>query len=259
MTRPHASEILSAARVLRESVSSSHEKKCVNPSPASLDTTFSFRLGTAEQTVPDKFKQLPLRASEFNSGRTDHIALINRLGIKITTIADGRVQLVHKTAEAASFEDAELGILFMTDMLEYSKSQKLKASANEDEYKPLHVMPMTMPFLATLSYLGGPAQFGYSLRSNPGVFGKLALADPMDACGSRLNQAYMHETILIARRGGCTFVEKARLAQNANAIGLIIGSTLHNLAKIRQSYTISIVLSFFELLTFKSIETGLYA
>ena len=112
VNRPHTHELLEATRNIRESIlESSTDKKCKNPSPTTLDSTFNFKLATGDHTAADKYKQLPLRASEFNSGRTDHIALINRLGIKIKTIADGRVQLVHKTSDAASFEDAELGKL----------------------------------------------------------------------------------------------------------------------------------------------------
>lgn len=241
VARPHMSQIHEATRVLRDSISSSHEKKCTNPSHSSLDplspssssssSSFNFKLATGDHSNPDKFKQLPLRAHEFNSGRTDHIAIINRMGISMTTISDGRVQLVHKTTEAASFEDAELGILFMTDMLEFSKSQKLKAasSTSEDEYKPMHVIPLTTrPTQSSgqlKSYLGGPSQFGYVLRSRMGVFGKLALAEPIDACGKELNQANAYDKILIAKRGNCIFVEKARLAQKAGALGLVIGKT----------------------------------
>lgn len=238
VSRPHMSQIHEATRLLRDSVSSVHEKKCSNPSHGgildSASAAFNLKFAADDINNPDKFKQLPLRASEFNSGRTDHIALINRLGIKITTIADGRVQLVHKTTEAASFEDAELGILFMTDMLEFSKSQKLKAASmgGDDEYKPMHVIPLSKSVSSggnegksavIKSYLGGPSQFGYVLRSNIGVFGKLALAEPLDACGKSLKQENMYDKILIAKRGNCIFVEKARLAQKAGAVGLIIG------------------------------------
>ena len=118
VNRPHTHELLEATRNIRESIlESSTDKKCKNPSPTTLDSTFNFKLATGDHTAADKYKQLPLRASEFNSGRTDHIALINRLGIKIKTIADGRVQLVHKTSDAASFEDAELGKLAIFDIL----------------------------------------------------------------------------------------------------------------------------------------------
>lgn len=111
----------------------------------------------------------------------------------------------------------------MTDMLEYSKNQKIKQTLTDDEYKPMYVMFMSRPFWGSKSYMGGPAQFGYVLRANLGVFGKIELADPIDACGTELKQKNLYNKILIAKRGNCIFVEKARLAQNAGAIGLIIG------------------------------------
>ena len=56
---------------------------------------------------------LPLRAADFVAGRKDHMEILNKLGIKLATIQDDRVQLVHKTGDAASYEDAELGMLFL--------------------------------------------------------------------------------------------------------------------------------------------------
>lgn len=109
----------------------------------------------------------------------------------------------------------------MTDMLEYSKSQKTKPMS-QDEYKPMNVIPMIKNLFATTSYLAGPSQFGYQLRSNMGIFGKIALADPFDACGSSLKQKNLHDTILVAKRGNCIFIEKTRLAEKAGALGLII-------------------------------------
>lgn len=110
----------------------------------------------------------------------------------------------------------------MTDMLEYSKSQKLKTATNNDDYKPIHVIPLSKPFTGEKSYLGGPAQYGYMLKSNIGLFGKLEAAEPFDAC-TELKQKHMHDRILVAKRGNCMFVEKSRLAQKAGALGLIIG------------------------------------
>jgi hypothetical protein len=103
------SQILDAAKLLRDSVLLPNEKKPTNPNHLNMDTSAYTVKFTASNANPDKFNQLPLRASEFNSGRTDHTTLINKLGIKLIAMSDGRVQLVHKTAEAASFEDAELG------------------------------------------------------------------------------------------------------------------------------------------------------
>lgn len=109
VSKPQTTEILEAAKSLRDSISSSVGQRCTNPSHSNIDMAFSFKHTTSDHSSPDKFKQLPLRASEFNSGRTDHVSLINRLGITINTIADGRIQLVHKTADAVGFEEAELG------------------------------------------------------------------------------------------------------------------------------------------------------
>lgn len=184
-----------------------------------------------------KLKSLPLRASDFVAGRKDHMEILNKLGIKLTTIQDGRVQLVHKTSDAQSYQDAELGILFMTEMLELSKQKsfQLKHSSNIvlDEYRPISVILFNSPFNYSLfidvkEYLAGPAQFGMDFRDNYGIFGRPILSDPLDAC-SPLNfdsNIILYDKILIAKRGGCMFIDKARKAEKAGVLGIIIVDNL---------------------------------
>lgn len=40
-----------------------------------------------------------LKASEFIAGNKDQVALLNRMGIRIITMSDGRVQLLHLSNE----------------------------------------------------------------------------------------------------------------------------------------------------------------
>ena len=76
-------------------------------------------------------RQMPLHASEFVAGNKEHMEILGRMGIRLTTMADGRVQLVHKTTFATTLEDAETGILFMTEMLELSKQQEFQIRSVE--------------------------------------------------------------------------------------------------------------------------------
>lgn len=173
-----------------------------------------------------KMKSLPLRAVDFVAGRKDHMEILNKMGIKLTTIQDGRVQLVHKTSDAQSYEDAELGILFMTEMLELSKQKsfqlKHSSSIAVEDYKPVSVILMSAPFNGTKEYLAGPAQFGYDFRNNYGVFGKVIQAEPFDACSTLHTEMSLHDRILVAKRGNCMFIDKARQAQAVGALGIII-------------------------------------
>ena len=46
------------------------------------------------------------------------------MGIRIATMKDGRVQLLHTASEAATPDDAEDGMLFMQEMIDLSKQQQ---------------------------------------------------------------------------------------------------------------------------------------
>ena len=97
---------------------------------------------------------------------------------------DGRVQLVHKTDQAQSMEDAEIGILFMTEMLELSKQQNFQIKSNifVDEYRPMSVVLLNKPFNGSKELYAGSAQFGFNLKNRNGLFGNLFYAEPADAC-----------------------------------------------------------------------------
>ena len=48
---------------------------------------------------------------------------VQDMGIKLVTMADGRVQLLHTANDALSPAHAEQGLLFMQEMIELSKQQ----------------------------------------------------------------------------------------------------------------------------------------
>jgi hypothetical protein len=135
---------------------------------------------------------------------------------------DGRVQLMHKSTDALDFEQAELGILFMTDMFELSKKQNYKIQVQENDYKPMSIVVLNAELK---EFHTGVAQFGLDLRHNLGIIGRLTFSNPMqDAC-TPFPPAQFNTTtnrIVVARRGNCMFVDKARHVQNAGGIGLIV-------------------------------------
>ena len=68
-------------------------------------------------------------------------------------------------------------------------------------------------------YAVGSASFGPPL-SSPGITAALALASPVDGCGAITNN--IAGKIAVINRGTCTFAVKAKAAQNAGAVGVII-------------------------------------
>jgi ER degradation enhancer, mannosidase alpha-like 3 len=189
-------------------------------------STSSFK---SQVNLLNKARPLPLRANEFVAGRKEHMDILKRMGINLNVMPDGRVQLMHKNSDAESPEEAEMGILFMTEMLELSKQKNFQLKTNLEDYRPASLTLVSPPFDAHKQYLGGPAQFGYDLRHNAGLYGRLTLAEPIEACTPLHVSAGSHESppslfgkFVVAKRGGCMFVEKARLVERAGAAGLII-------------------------------------
>merc|ERR1719391_679023 len=62
-------------------------------------------------------------AADFQSSNPVHLQLIKEMGINLMSLPDGRVQLLHTFANAATQEDAEEGLLFMQEMMELSTTQ----------------------------------------------------------------------------------------------------------------------------------------
>lgn len=71
--------------------------------------------------------------------------------------------------------------------------------------------------------MAGPSHFSPELIGDQFVEGDVVLARPLRACDDKLdNAAEAKGKVLIAERGDCTFVSKARLAQKSGAAALIV-------------------------------------
>ncbi|KAG7223889.1 hypothetical protein INR49_015145 [Caranx melampygus] len=78
------------------------------------------------------------------------------------------------------------------------------------------------PFLGRTVLTAGPAKFGLDLsKQEHGVKGSIVKASPYTACGPIDNAAELKGHIALALRGDCMFAVKARLLQEAGAIGVI--------------------------------------
>lgn len=74
-----------------------------------------------------------------------------------------------------------------------------------------------------VSLMAGPSHFSPELKSGQHVVGEAILAVPFRACVETLQNAEkLRNRIVIVERGDCTFVQKARAAQKAGALGVIV-------------------------------------
>ncbi|XP_076822172.1 ER degradation-enhancing alpha-mannosidase-like protein 3 [Clavelina lepadiformis] len=158
-----------------------------------------------------------LLAKEFTPGNQQHTDILRKMGIKILMLEDGKVQLMQEQNSAVSVKDATEGALFMQEMIELSKMEK-----SEVANKPVHVQLISHPFLGSLAFRGGPAQFGPRLENIEGVEGEVEIADPYDACVPLGNAESVQGKIVLAQRGQCMFVQKAKRIEEAGGIGVII-------------------------------------
>ncbi|XP_034301044.2 ER degradation-enhancing alpha-mannosidase-like protein 3 [Magallana gigas] len=158
-----------------------------------------------------------LRAAEFLIGNKEHQDLIGRMGIKISTMSDGRLQLLHSSGSAASKQDAEDGLEFMKEMIELSQNAQ-----HEHQQEPMTVQFISYPFHGSVSLRAGPAQFGYNLKVKPPILGHVAVVQPYDACRPLQNPRDLEGKIGLLERGSCMFMDKARRLQAAGAIGGIV-------------------------------------
>lgn len=162
-------------------------------------------------------RQRRLHASQFEASKKEHLDLVKRMGVFVTLMADGRIQLIHNAAQAETQEDAQEGLLFMQEMIELAKQQN-----QQDQH--MRSVVFALPSTNVRMVLqAGPAQFGKDLgkKSNE-VEGQLVLVEPLKCCGNIQNGEHLNGRIAVMERGECMFVEKARKIQAHGAIGGIV-------------------------------------
>jgi len=158
-----------------------------------------------------------LRAGEFIAGNKPQLEQLRRMGIRIVTMSDGRIQLLHTASDASTPDDAEDGLVFMQEMIELSKSQQMEASQ-----EPRVVQLVSSPFFGSIVLNAGPAQFGPDLKVTGGLTGLVSKADSFRACVPLENPDDVKGKIAVIERGDCMFIDKARHLQAAGAIGGVV-------------------------------------
>ncbi|KAI8123543.1 ER degradation-enhancing alpha-mannosidase-like protein 3 [Lucilia cuprina] len=160
-----------------------------------------------------------LRALDFQASNADHLRAVYDMGITMVSLGDGKVRLFHSFYNAKSPEDGEMGLLFMQEMLELTKLQSVNQLAQ------LQAVAYTVDDKSTewTALMAGPSHFTPELVDDEFVEGEIIMSEPLRACTDTLKNAeQVRGKILVAERGECTFVSKARLAQKSGALALIV-------------------------------------
>lgn len=86
-----------------------------------------------------------------------------------------------------------------------------------------YVQLVGVPHLGSTWFKAGPAQFGPQLTED-GLRGPVAQAEPLEACTVLEGAAAerVRGRIVLVRRGGCMFIEKARFLQAAGVVGAVV-------------------------------------
>ncbi|XP_043941240.1 ER degradation-enhancing alpha-mannosidase-like protein 3 isoform X2 [Protopterus annectens] len=159
----------------------------------------------------------PLRARDFMANNPEHLDILKRMGVTLIHLKDGRVQLVQHASQAASSVDAEDGLRFMQEMIEFSSQQQ------KEQLPPRAVQIVSHPFYGRVVLTAGPAQFGMDLsKDDAEARGFVEKSEPYNACTHITNPGVIKGKIALMQRGHCMFAEKARNVQKAGAIGGIV-------------------------------------
>uniref|UniRef100_A0A8D9DVG5 alpha-1,2-Mannosidase n=1 Tax=Cacopsylla melanoneura TaxID=428564 RepID=A0A8D9DVG5_9HEMI len=169
----------------------------------------------------DNTKPRKLTLHDFQPDNPDHKKILQEYGLALESHPNGTFffRILDKTA---SKEDAEESQLFI---------QELRISSGgtgtvETLVHNLDTHSQAVSFLdiqGNLTVLStGSAQFGRILNENEQVTARVRVADPTNACSDLLNVADLEGSIVLADRGSCMFVDKARRLQAAGAVAAII-------------------------------------
>lgn len=119
--------------------------------------------------------------------------------------------------QAKTPEDAEKGLLFMKEIVELSKSNGATSIAD------LQAVFFKKETGGIEILMAGPSHFSKELTDNESIQRKVIFADPYRLCSTMKNPIEdVKDQIVIIERGDCTFVDKARKAQESGAVAAII-------------------------------------
>ena len=80
------------------------------------------------------------------------------------------------------------------------------------QHDPMLIQLLSPPYMGSVVYKAGPAQFGYDLKQKPAITGILHLAEPFKGCSEIINSDRVRGKIAILERGECMFVDKVGIS-----------------------------------------------
>uniref|UniRef100_A0A0N5AWZ4 alpha-1,2-Mannosidase n=1 Tax=Syphacia muris TaxID=451379 RepID=A0A0N5AWZ4_9BILA len=120
---------------------------------------------------------------------------------------------------AVSTEWAKIGIDFMQEMVQIAS--QLEQQETGPGRAEVVVEILSQPYFGQVRYKASPAQFGPDWSFNQ-IEGTVVLASPFRACRPLFNKRNIKGNIALVQRQDCLFQEKARFAQEAGAVAVII-------------------------------------
>ena len=83
------------------------------------------------------------------------------------------------------------------------------------QHEPMLIQLLSPPYLGSVVYKAGPAQFGYDLKLKPAITGILQMVEPFKGCTEITNSERLQGKIALLERGECMFVDKVRAVQKS--------------------------------------------
>ncbi|KAH7729181.1 ER degradation-enhancing alpha-mannosidase-like 3-like protein [Aphelenchoides avenae] len=160
-----------------------------------------------------------LKAWAFSASNIDHLEQLKKMGIEIQVHQDGKIQLTHSASAAESIDFGLQGMEFMKEMLQIAQQETTESTSLPPAERNVQVV--SDPHFGALSFVASPAQFGVDFDGHFDE-GEAVITEPYKACSELKNPRRIRGRIAIVQRGGCMFQEKARFAQKAGAIGVIV-------------------------------------
>eukprot|EP01136_Pigoraptor_vietnamica_P045920 Opistho-1_new@24500 len=167
---------------------------------------------------------------ELDFVRADHIEYLRLRGVQVVDVGGGRYQLTHSMA-GLPWKRGQEGIAIIKALMELHTKRK-EAARNG-----VHALRVTvlMPWSLRGDAIAGPALFGSKVREDVTIVAPAIYASPEDACtplvdivGRRLAGVEFSPyrgRIVVAMRGKCMFVEKARNIEAAGGVAMVVVDT----------------------------------
>uniref|UniRef100_A0A8R1EGP3 PA domain-containing protein n=1 Tax=Caenorhabditis japonica TaxID=281687 RepID=A0A8R1EGP3_CAEJA len=99
--------------------------------------------------------------------------------------------------------------------------EKLDKEGITNDRADRYVQFLNYPFFGKM-FFACPSQFGKNLYDKEYTFGKMAKAMPFRACSKIMNAEELRGKIALVERSDCIFQLKAKMVQDAGAIGVIV-------------------------------------